>query len=74
MQEVVLLNLLSSVGQTYLGVDDGQSVHPDSPASVLVFDGVMEQHTKQRVDHVRGLLFLRVLRMYVRHRNQPFLE
>ena len=58
---------------TYLGVHDGQSVHPHSPSAVLVLDSMVQKHAKQRVHHVRDLLLFRVLRVNVGHGYQPFL-
>lgn len=57
----------------YLGVHDGQSVHPYAPSTVLVFDSMMKKHAKQRVHHVRDFLLFRVLRMNVRHGYKPLL-
>jgi hypothetical protein len=35
-----------------LGVDDGQGVDPDPPASVLELDGVVQQHPEQSINLV----------------------
>lgn len=57
----------------YLGVHDGQGVHPYAPSTVLVFDSMVKKHAKQRVHHVRDFLLFRVLRMNVRHGYKPLL-
>lgn len=46
---------------SHLGVCDGQGVHPDPPASPLVFDRVIEQDPEDVVDHLCYFLLLRVL-------------
>lgn len=57
----------------HLGVSDGQGVHPDPPASPLVFDGVVEQDPEDVVDHLRYLLFLWVLGIDVAQGEHPVL-
>ena len=57
----------------YLRVNDGQSVDPDSPAAVLVFDCVMEERAEKRVDHVRDQVLVGCSRGHVGHRDEPLL-
>jgi len=54
-------------------VQDGKSVDPDSPASILVLDGMMKQHAEQRHHQLSHLLFLVTAWIDVSHREQPVL-
>ena len=54
-------------------MQDGKCVDPDPPAAVLELDGVVQQHAEQRHHHLGHLVLVRVLRVHVRHREQPVL-
>ena len=54
-------------------MQDGKSVDPDSPASILVLDGMMKQHAEQRHHQLSHLLFLVTAWIDVSHREQPVL-
>ena len=41
-----------------LGVRDGQGIHPDAPATPLIFDGMVEQDAEDGVHHLRDFLLL----------------
>lgn len=58
---------------SHLGVCNGQGVHPDPPASPLVFDCMIEQDPEDVVDHLRYFLFLRVLGVDVSQGKHPVL-
>ena len=56
-----------------LWVENGKSVDPDAPASVLVLDGVVKQHAEQDHHQLGHSLFLVTAWIHVRHREQPVL-
>lgn len=56
-----------------LGVGDGECVHPHTPASPLVLDGMVEQDSEYVVDHFGDLLLFRVLWVNVAQREHPVL-
>ena len=52
---------------------DGQSVHPDTPAPPLVFDGVVEQDAEDGVHHLCDFLLLAVPGVDEAQREHPLL-
>ena len=58
---------------SYLGMEYGESVDPDTPSAVLKLHGVMQQHAEQRHDHVGDALLLFVVRVDVGHGEEPVL-
>lgn len=56
-----------------LGMGDGQSVHPDTPAAPLVFDGVVEQDAEDGVHHLCDFLLFTVLWVDEAQREHPLL-
>lgn len=56
-----------------LGVGDGQGVHPDTPATPLVFDRVVEQDSEDGVDHLCDFLLLCGARVDEAQREHPLL-
>lgn len=56
-----------------LGVGDGQRVHPDAPATPLVFDGVVKEDAEDGVDHLCDFLLLVVSGVDVAEREHPLL-
>ena len=59
---------------SYLGMHYGKGVHPDSPAAILILDGVVEQHPEERVHHVTDLLLFVGAGMNVSQCDQPLLQ
>lgn len=50
---------------TYFGVGYRQSVHPYTPSTPFMLDGMVEQDAENVVDHLGYLLLFRVLWVYV---------
>lgn len=72
-KQIFMYEKQNIISVSYLRMYDGQSVHPNPPAAILVLYGVMQQHPKQRIDHIRELLLLGVLRVDVCHGYEPLL-
>lgn len=57
----------------YFGVGYGECVHPHTPATPLMLDGVVEKNPEDVVNHLSDLLLLWVLRVNVAEREHPVL-
>lgn len=58
---------------THLRMGYRKCVHPHTPPSPLILDGMVEQNTKDVVHHLSDLLLFRVFRVDIAKRKHPVL-